>query len=62
MEDNEMLTRDTFANVVHQIFPEIQRVQKFSKEGKILISDALNCLFDAFDVQRSGQLSYKKFT
>jgi Ca2+-binding EF-hand superfamily protein len=60
MEQSQQLTRANFATVIHQIFPEIQRVQKFSREGKILIDDALNCLFNAFDLDRSGRISYKK--
>lgn len=60
VEDNQSLTRPAFATVIHSIFPEIQRVQKFSREGKILIDDALNCLFNAFDSDRSGRITYRK--
>ena len=49
-----------FSSVIHQIFPEIKKVQQFSREGKILIDDALTCLFNAFDVDRTGRISYKK--
>jgi len=37
-------------------------VAAFSKEGKVLIDDAINCLFNAFDTDRAGRLSYKKLT
>jgi hypothetical protein len=62
LDDDQKLTRLTFATVIHQVYPEISRVQRFSREGKILIDDALNCLFNAFDIDRSGKLSYKKFS
>ena len=60
VEENQQLTRAAFATVIHQIFPEIKRVQKFSREGKIFIDDALNCLFNSFDNDRTGKISYKK--
>lgn len=60
MEENQQLTKVAFSSVIHQIFPEIKKVQQFSREGKILIDDALTCLFNAFDVDRSGRISYKK--
>ena len=33
------------------------KIQKFSREGKILIDDAINCLFNAFDARRKGSLN-----
>jgi len=60
VEESQLLTRAAFATIIYQIFPEIQRVQKFSREGKILIDDALNWLFNSFDNDRTGKISYKK--
>ena len=60
MEDNQQLTRTAFATVIHHLFPEIMDVKKFSPEGQTLIDDALNCLFNAFDTNQSGRISYKK--
>jgi Ca2+-binding EF-hand superfamily protein len=37
-------------------------VKKFSPEGQALIDDALLCLFNAFDTNQSGRISYKKLT
>ena len=33
MEENQQLTRQAFATVIHHLFPEINDVKKFSAEG-----------------------------
>ena len=37
-------------------------MQKHSREGKVLVDDALNCLFNSFDSDRSGRISFKKLS
>jgi hypothetical protein len=59
VDNSTQLTRANFGNLIHSIYPEIQRVKKFSSEGSILIDDAINCLFNAIDVDRAGRVSYK---
>jgi Ca2+-binding EF-hand superfamily protein len=46
--------------VINALFPEIQDVQNFSREGKTLIDDAINCLFNAFDTDQTGRITFKK--
>lgn len=42
------------------IFPEIDWVRNFSEEGSRLIDDALNCLYNAFNNDNKGSISYRK--
>ena len=46
--------------MINALFPEIQDVQNFSREGKTLIDDAINCLFNAFDTDQTGRITFKK--
>ena len=34
----------------------------YSKEGQALIDDAVNCLFNAFDIDRVGRLSFRNLS
>ena len=43
------------------LFPEIGDVSRFSHEGRLLVDDALICLFNAFDRERSGRVDFHKF-
>lgn len=42
------------------IFPEIDWVRNFSDEGNRLIDDALNCLYNAFNNDNKGSITYRK--
>ncbi len=60
VSDRQLLIRSAFIALMPIIFPEIDRVRNFSEEGNKLIDDALNCLYNAFNNDNKGYLSYKK--
>ena len=46
-----------FCKIMHYLYPHIEVTERFSHEGSMLVSDALQCLFNAF-APVQGFLSY----
>ena len=62
IDDNQQITRSAFQTVFQTIFPEIKEVSRISEEGRLLIDDSINCLFNCFDVDRTERLTYRKLS
>ena len=56
------LNRNQFTTMMHQIFPEIAKIHyvRFSKEGNQFIQNAINSIFNSFDTDNSGRLTFSK--
>lgn len=60
VSERQLLIRSSFVTLMPIIFPEIDWVRNFSEEGSRLIDDALNCLYNAFNNDNKGSISYRK--
>lgn len=60
VSERQLLIRSSFVALMPIIFPEIDWVRNFSEEGNRLIDDALNCLYNAFNNDNKGSVSYRK--
>ncbi len=54
MEISGDLTPNTFRQLFMKTFPEISKVSTASKDGKYLIEESMNCLFNLMDPDKDG--------
>ena len=45
--------------LMHKIFPEIRPTSKFDRQSQQLLETAIEALFNSFDTNKTGRLSYK---
>ncbi len=54
MEISGDLTPNSFRQLFMKTFPEISKVATASKDGKYLIEESMNCLFNLMDPDKDG--------